>query len=548
MLSGNRCGHRRSRVRHRIPARRRQYPARQRPLRRGSRRPAGIGLRRGGAQALLGDLRGPAREIRISPIISGSLQAFRTGLDDDPRFLRMSHFCSSIRSRTCSSRRRLQPSRTCARLGRPVVLSDGDVVFQPRKIKHAGIWDAVEGAVLIYVHKEKVLDHVQRRYPASHYVVVDDKPHLLAAMKTPAGIQSDDGIRAARALCAGPGVQFDAAPARSGDRAHRRSRNFQFIRLRGATMTMTQKLHRLGQSLWLDNITRDILDDGTLRRYIDELSVTGLTSNPTIFDEAIGGSSLTTTASSKRPRAGLSGEALFVDLALEDLRRAADLFRPDIRPHRRASTAGCRWRCRRCSPTTRTQPSRRRADSQARRPPQSVRQDPRHAGGRSRHRGGHLRGRAGQRHAAVLARAIPGRRRGLHARHRAAHRRQARSARELRGVALRQPLGQGRRGQGAGGAAQPARHRHRGAHLPGALRARQHRALARSRRRRRAQAAHAVGEHRHEGSEGLGNPLRRGAGGARHDRHHAGEDAAGIRRERQGAALPCERTAAMRSS
>ena len=57
-------------------------------------------------------------------------------------------------------------------------------------------------------------------------------------------------------------------------------------------MTMTQDLHKLGQSLWLDNITRGILDDGTLKRYIDELSVTGLTSNPTIFDEAIGGSAL----------------------------------------------------------------------------------------------------------------------------------------------------------------------------------------------------------------------------------------------------------------
>jgi len=62
-------------------------------------------------------------------------------------------------------------------------LSDGDVVFQPRKIQHSGIWDAVQGAVLIYLHKEKVMDHVQKRYPAPHYVVVDDKPNLLAAMK-----------------------------------------------------------------------------------------------------------------------------------------------------------------------------------------------------------------------------------------------------------------------------------------------------------------------------------------------------------------------------
>jgi transaldolase len=93
-------------------------------------------------------------------------------------------------------------------------------------------------------------------------------------------------------------------------------------------MSMMQDLHNLGQSLWLDNITRGILDNGTLRRYIDELSITGLTSNPTIFDEAIGGSSLYDRSIQQKARSGLSGEALFVELALEDLHRAADLFRP----------------------------------------------------------------------------------------------------------------------------------------------------------------------------------------------------------------------------
>jgi transaldolase len=93
-------------------------------------------------------------------------------------------------------------------------------------------------------------------------------------------------------------------------------------------MTATERLHDLGQSLWLDNITRDLLDSGTLRRYIDELSVTGLTSNPTIFDEAIGGGSAYDRSIRQKAKAGLSGESLFVDLALEDLRRAADLFRP----------------------------------------------------------------------------------------------------------------------------------------------------------------------------------------------------------------------------
>jgi transaldolase len=93
-------------------------------------------------------------------------------------------------------------------------------------------------------------------------------------------------------------------------------------------MKATQLLHNLGQSLWLDNITRDLLNTGTLKRYIDELSVTGLTSNPTIFDHAIKNSSTYDAAIRKKMREGKSGEELFFELALEDLTQAADLFRP----------------------------------------------------------------------------------------------------------------------------------------------------------------------------------------------------------------------------
>ena len=93
-------------------------------------------------------------------------------------------------------------------------------------------------------------------------------------------------------------------------------------------MKATQELHDLGQSLWLDNITRDLLDSGTLKRYIDELSVTGLTSNPTIFDQAIKKSASYDPAIREKLIQGKSGEKLFFELALEDLTRAADLFRP----------------------------------------------------------------------------------------------------------------------------------------------------------------------------------------------------------------------------
>src|ERR1700748_1585214 len=93
-------------------------------------------------------------------------------------------------------------------------------------------------------------------------------------------------------------------------------------------MKATKQLHDLGQSLWLDNITRDLLERGTIKRYIAELSVTGLTSNPTIFDHAIKNSAAYDTPIREKLLKGQSGEGLFFELALEDLTRAADMFRP----------------------------------------------------------------------------------------------------------------------------------------------------------------------------------------------------------------------------
>src|SRR6201996_635381 len=93
-------------------------------------------------------------------------------------------------------------------------------------------------------------------------------------------------------------------------------------------MKATQQLHDLGQSLWLDNITRDLLDKGTLKSYIEEKSVTGLTSNPTIFDNAIAKSSWYDEEILRQLDKGHKGEALFFNLAIQDLSRAADLFRP----------------------------------------------------------------------------------------------------------------------------------------------------------------------------------------------------------------------------
>jgi transaldolase len=93
-------------------------------------------------------------------------------------------------------------------------------------------------------------------------------------------------------------------------------------------MHRTQQLHSLGQSLWLDNITRELLEDGGIRRYVEQYSLTGMTSNPTNFDQAIGNTSAYDVGIQAKARDGLVGEALFNELALEDLARAADLFLP----------------------------------------------------------------------------------------------------------------------------------------------------------------------------------------------------------------------------
>jgi len=119
----------------------------------------------------------------------GSLQEFRVGLDDDPQLLDMSQFLLEYPFTSRLFPHALEAIAHLRTLGSPIVLSDGDIVFQPRKIQRSGIWDAVEGRVMIYLHKEKVLDHMQRRFPAKHYVMVDDKANLLAAMKSVLGAQ-----------------------------------------------------------------------------------------------------------------------------------------------------------------------------------------------------------------------------------------------------------------------------------------------------------------------------------------------------------------------
>jgi FMN phosphatase YigB (HAD superfamily) len=113
----------------------------------------------------------------------GALQRYRLGEMNDPRLLLMSSYLVDYPFAERLYEGSLAAIAHLRRLGRTVILSDGDVVFQPRKVERSGLWAAVHGEVLIYIHKEQMLDDVERRYPASRYVMIDDKVRILAAMK-----------------------------------------------------------------------------------------------------------------------------------------------------------------------------------------------------------------------------------------------------------------------------------------------------------------------------------------------------------------------------
>jgi len=113
----------------------------------------------------------------------GALQRYRANYPRDLHVLTVSHFLLEYPFRDCLLPNALEVVNSVKQYAVPVILSDGDVVFQPHKIRRSGLYDAFAGAVLIYVHKEFELEDVARRYPADHYVLVDDKPRILAAVK-----------------------------------------------------------------------------------------------------------------------------------------------------------------------------------------------------------------------------------------------------------------------------------------------------------------------------------------------------------------------------
>ena len=113
----------------------------------------------------------------------GALQRYRLEHEDDEQLLRISFFLLDYPFASRLYPGSLAALASCGTVGPTVILSDGDVVFQPLKVQRAGLWQAVEQRVLIYLHKERMLDAIVRRYPAEHYVMIDDKLRILAAMK-----------------------------------------------------------------------------------------------------------------------------------------------------------------------------------------------------------------------------------------------------------------------------------------------------------------------------------------------------------------------------
>ncbi len=129
--------------------------------------------------AIFGDLR---QSLGYADYL-GALQQFRTHSSNEERLLQLSTYLLDYPFRDNLYEHAIEIIEHLGNIGHPVILSDGDIVFQPHKIHRSGLWDAFSGRVLIYVHKEEMLEDVQDRYPAKHYVMVDDKPFLLAKMK-----------------------------------------------------------------------------------------------------------------------------------------------------------------------------------------------------------------------------------------------------------------------------------------------------------------------------------------------------------------------------
>ncbi|WP_198962823.1 transaldolase family protein [Mangrovitalea sediminis] len=278
----------------------------------------------------------------------GALQALQDAYDGETMLIRMSSRLLDYPFKDLLYPKALAAIEHLRKLGTTVIFSDGDILFQPRKIQTSGLWEAVDGCVLVYPHKERRLNSLQRHFPAQHYVIADDKPQLLAAMKRQMADQlTTVFVRQGHYAGESEDVDIDPAPDRTlshigelcsftlsdflGDRvvsSEQPSPPHNASRFPGGVMKPIGQLRRLGQNLWLDNVTRQMLDDGTLGRYIQGDTITGLTLNPPVLDNAIVKGPAYDPGIRLKVQKGIVGEQLLTELALEDLCRAADLFLP----------------------------------------------------------------------------------------------------------------------------------------------------------------------------------------------------------------------------
>jgi FMN phosphatase YigB (HAD superfamily) len=148
----------------------------------------------------------------------GALQRYRIAYPHDPHLLAVSSFLMNYRFGQCLYPGALDIVEHISSIGQTVILSDGDVVFQPRKIERAGLWEAFGGRVLIYIHKELELEDVARRYPAEHYILVDDKIRILTAVKKTWGARLTTVFPRQGHYAHAPGVSAYPSPDISIDR------------------------------------------------------------------------------------------------------------------------------------------------------------------------------------------------------------------------------------------------------------------------------------------------------------------------------------------
>ena len=300
----------------------------------------------------------------------------------------------------------------------------------------------------------------------------------------------------------------------------------------GNEMSATKDLHDAGQSLWLDYITRDAVNDGTIERYIRDLSLTGLTSNPTIFDQALSEGDAYDEQTSELLEAGKRRRGPVLRARAH---RPAGSLRPvrrDPRADQRRRRLGLARGLAAARSRHRRDRRRGRAPARRRRSRQPLHQDPGNPGGAARDRGDDRRRRPGQRDAALRRRPVRGAGGGLHARDRAPGRRRARPERRLGGVAVRQPLGRRRRRRGRRSrrAQEPARLGRRDRRLRALPRAARERSLAAARERGRPAAAVSLRLDRDQGPGAAEDQVRARARRAALGRHDARGDAAGARR------------------